>query len=515
MANAMCRKPIKMSPALCETPCAGRAKDRQSALRILQVAPETVEMPTILMSDEWLGLAGADLEARVCRASVHIPDEVFARVAERLRADAFANQMIYEHDGKIEPIRIMLRPLLAMRDQLSYVHHVCLRISGALKRFPALYLEDARMKTILAISPQERDWLQTVWTRSHLRFNPIYGRLDAVCDFAAAGWQDSLHFMEPNLSGVGGIHFAPIAEELVMRDVVPALIAHDPALGIELPQDQRDLFVQVLMDHAKAVRRSGCNVCFVEPKYVHEGPDEQSVLSQFIASRHGLTVAHADPRELWVKGDEVFYEDVRIDIAYRDYELRELVELEREIGKPLDAMRLLFRQNRVVSSLAGDFDHKSCWEILTDPEIAEQLFGIEECRLFRRHVLWTRIAYDRRTSLPHGDEGELLEYARKNRELLVLKPNRGYGGTGVVLGVATEAAEWERLLQQAASGGAHPQQSWGLQSATPRHLYEFPLAGPGRRLVFQALYSVNGFSPSGHCLGIFFRVLQKQARNAA
>jgi carboxypeptidase Taq len=472
-------------------------------------------MPTILSPAESLGLAGASLEARVRRAAVHIPDGVFARIAERLKADAFANQMIYEHDGKIEPIRIMLRPLLAMRDQLGYVHHVCLRITEALKRFPALYLAHPRIKSILAISPEEERWLRDSWTKDHQRFNPIYGRLDAVCDFAAAAWQDSLHFMEANLSGVGGIHFAPITEELVMRDVVPALIAHDPGLGIELPQDQRDLFVQVLMDHAKAIRRPDCNVCFVEPKYVHEGPDEQSVLSQFIASRHGLTVAHADPRELSVKGDEVFYEDVRIDIAYRDYELRELVDLERETGKPLDAMRLLFRQNRVVSSLAGDFDHKSCWEILTDPDIAEQFFDAEECRLFRRHVLWTRIAYDRRTSLPHGDEGDLFEYAREHRDLLVLKPNRGYGGTGVVLGGGTDAVEWERLLQQAALAGNDPEQSWVLQAATRLPVYEFPVAGPDGRMFGEPFYSVMGFAATDNGLGILCRVSQKQVVNVA
>src|SRR5258708_3333792 len=278
-------------------------------------------MPPVLSPAESLGLAGAALEARVRRASVHIPDAVFARIAERLRADALANQMIYEHEGKIEPIRIMLRPLLAMRDQLNYVHHVCLQVTEAVKRFPALYLDDPRIKPILAISPDEERWLRAAWTKDHQRFNPVYGRLDAVCDFAAAAWQGSLHFMGVHLSGGGGIHFAPIAEGLVMRDVVPALVAPDPGLAIELLQDQRNLFVQVLIDHARAVGLPGCNVCFVEPKYGHDGPDEQSVLSAFIASRHGLTVAHAHPRELHVKGEGVFYEDVRIDIADRDYEM--------------------------------------------------------------------------------------------------------------------------------------------------------------------------------------------------
>ena len=472
-------------------------------------------MAPVLSPAESLGLSGAALEARVRRAAVHIPDTVFARVAERLRADALANQMIYEHEGKIEPIRIMLRPLLAMREQLSYVHHVCLQITEALKRFPALYLEDARIKRILAISPEEERWLRSIWTRDHQGLNPVFGRLDAVCDFAAAGWQDSLHFMEANLSGVGGIHVSPVAEELVMRDVVPALIAHDPGLAIELPQDQRDLFVQILVDHARAIGRPGCNVCFVEPKYVHEGPDEQSVLSKFLAARHGLTIAHADPRELRLEGDEVFYEDVRIDIAYRDYELRELINLERESGRPLDAMRLLFRQNRVVSSLAGDFDHKSCFEILTDADIAEQLFGVEECRLFRRHVLWTRIASERRTSLPHGEVADLLGYASKHREQLVLKPNRGYGGTGVALGAATDAAEWDRLLQRAVSVADDPEESWVLQAATRLPVYEFPLPGPDGRMFGEPFYTVMGFAATENGLGILCRASQKQVVNVA
>ena len=164
-----------------------------------------------------------------------------------------------------------------------------------------------------------------------------------------------------------------------------------------------------------------------------------------------------------MEGEEVFYEDVRIDVVYRDYELRELIALEKEIGRPLDAMRLLFRQNRVVSSIVGDFDHKSAFEILTDPELSEQYFGADDRRLFRRHVLWTRLLADRRTTLPHDKEGDLLEYARRNRELLVLKPNRAYGGTGVMLGPATEQAEWEQALQKAVSRG-DPENSWVVQS---------------------------------------------------
>ena len=472
-------------------------------------------MRPVLSPAEALGLSGATLEARIRRAANHVSDATFARIAERLRADAGGNEMIYEYEGVQEPVRLMLRPLLVMQEQLSYVHHVCLQLIEALKRLPDLYLQDEPIRKIVAITPEEERWFRDTWTKDHSRFNSIYGRLDAVCDFTGAGWQDSLHFMEPNLTGVGGIHYAPVAEQLVMRDVLPTLLAHDPGLVVELPRDQRELFVQVLIDHARAIGRDSCQLCFVEPKYVSEGPAEQSVLSQFLSRRHGLTIAHADPRELRVEGEEVFYEDVQIDVVYRDYELRELIELEKEMGRPLDAMRLVFRQNRVVSSIVGDFDHKSAFEILTDPELGERYFGADDRRLFRRHVLWTRLLADRHTTLPHDKEGDLLDYARKNRELLVLKPNRAYGGTGVMLGAATDQPEWEQALQKAVLSADDPEKSWVLQTATRLPVHEFPVVGPDGRVFGEPFYAVMGFAATENGLGTICRVSQKQVVNVA
>ena len=51
---------------------------------------------------------------------------------------------------------------------------------------------------------------------------------------------------------------------------MPTLLGHDPSLVVELPRDQRELFVQVLIDHARAIGRESCQLCFVEPKYVHD-----------------------------------------------------------------------------------------------------------------------------------------------------------------------------------------------------------------------------------------------------
>ena len=472
-------------------------------------------MPSLISPAEALGLSGAALESRCRRAAHHIPDHVYHQIAERMRADAMANEMVYEHEGVPEAVRVMLRPILARREQLTYVHYVCQQICEALKQFPALYLKDRKISEILAVSDDESSWLRDIWTPEHGRFNPVYGRLDAVCDFAGAQWQDTLKFMEPNLSGVGGIHYSPVAEQMVMRDIVPTLMAHDPGLALELMPDQRDLFVQLLIDHARALGRASCHICFVEPKYEHDGPAEQSVLIKFLVERFGLTIVHADPRELRAEGDEVFYEDTQIDIAYRDYETRDLIALEKELGKPLDGMRLLLKQNRIISSLSGDFDHKSCFEILTDPAIAENLFSPEDCRLFERHVLWTRVAGDRQTTLPNHTTGDLLSYARLNRERLVLKPNRAYGGEGVAIGALCDEARWGKLLDDAACKSSDPNLSWVLQAATRLPICEFPVTGDDGRVYGEPFYAVMGFAPTDNGLGILCRVSQKQVVNVA
>ncbi len=468
----------------------------------------------ILTPVEQLGLAGAALDARVRAAVAAIPDAMLVHTSRRLADDARTNDAVYAHDGVVEPVRVMLRPLLVMPEQLSYLHHVCSTIMAALTRLPELFTRDADVRGALPLAAEERGWLEDVWRAVGQASNPLYGRLDAVCDFTSARWQDSLRFMEPNLSGVGGIHLGPLAESLVMRDVVPTLTTYDPMLAIELPRDQRDLFLQVLLDHAAALGREQRNLCLVEPKYVEEGPNEQSHLVTYYRAQRGIELKHADPRELRLEGDEVYYEDTCIDVAYRDYEVRDLLALEREQGRPLAAIRALFKQNRIVSSVGGDLDHKSAFELLTTDELSARHFSAAERRLFRRHVLWTRLVSERETDTPAGHM-DLPEFIRAHREELVIKPNRGYGGAGVRLGAGATQSEWDALLEHALAKQHDPYDSFVVQSAATLPVHLFPLLDRQGRTHEEPFYAVMGFAPTDHGVGIVCRVSQKQVVNVA
>ena len=50
-----------------------------------------------------------------------------------------------------------------------------------------------------------------------------------MVDFTSPMWKDSLRFMEPNLSGIGGLHMVPTSERLIAELVVPAIQEADPS----------------------------------------------------------------------------------------------------------------------------------------------------------------------------------------------------------------------------------------------------------------------------------------------
>jgi hypothetical protein len=207
---------------------------------------------------------------------------------------------------------------------------------------------------------------------------------------------------------------------------------------------------------------------------------------------------------------QVWYEDTPVDAAYRDYEVRDLIDLENEEGQDMQPMKALFRANRIVSSMAGDFDHKSCWEVLTDPRFAKY-WSADERRYFRRHVLWTRLLGDRRTTNPEGEMVDLPEYVRQNQEELVLKPNRSYGGDRVIIGPSVSEGEWEAALQEALTG----EEPFVAQRLARISVSEFPIVTPEGGVKFEPFYMVMGFAPTKYGVAVLGRASQRQVVNVA
>jgi hypothetical protein len=464
----------------------------------------------MLTPAEELGLSGANLAGRIRKAFHQLPEATLVELIHRIRDEATRRHLIYQREGELDTIHVMPLPLAALPDQLAYLHVVTLTIQNALKRLPELYFQDFAVREILRLTPEEDAWLWDCWGPSHRENNPIFGRYDAVVDFTSPMWKESLRFLEPNLSGIGGLHLVPTAERILDDWTLPLLRDNDSDLELAVGQDIRDLLIQEVLEHLEALKRPARNVCFVEPKYELSGPDEQEEVAQYYHERFGLKVMHADPAELSLRGGEVYYSGDPVDLAYRDYAVADLLDLQRK-GVNIEPMRTLFRQNRVVSSVGAELDQKSCWEVLTDLELTQKYFNADERQVFRRHILWTRLLSDRATTLPDGQRGGLLDHVRAEYESLVLKPNRAYGGTGVLLGAAVPRQEWDAAIERALAD----KERWVVQQVASIPVYEFPVLGPDGKVHSEPFYTVMGFAPSRFGLAILGRASQKQVVNVA
>jgi hypothetical protein len=463
----------------------------------------------MLTPAEELGLSGLALASRVHHALYRLGEPGLRQLIESLREGAIARHLVYLHDGDVEAIRVLPSPITVLPNQLAYVHHVTLTVQNALKRLPQLYLSNPSVRDILRLPEPEERWLRECWGTSQEEHNPVFGRMDALIDFTSPMWKESFRFVEPNLSGIGGLHIIPTSEKLVADVVVPALREQDPELQLDLGYDIRELLTQEILDHMEAIGAAR-QLCLIEAKYAADGPDEQEQLARYFRDRHGLTVMHADPAELELHRGEVCYRGQRVDVGYRDYSVTDLLEIEAE-GANVEPMRTLLRENRLISSIAADLDQKSCWEVLTDPYISQQHFSPEERLVFQRHVLWTRILSDRRTMLPDGRLGGLLDYVDTHHETLVLKPNRSYGGEGIVLGCAVPSSTWHEAVEAALADPAR----WVVQQLATIPVREFPVLGSDGGVQAQPFYTVMGFAASQHGLSILARASQKQVVNVA
>jgi hypothetical protein len=433
--------------------------------------------------------------------------ELFARVS----AAAEAAQVTYDDDnGVTHVVPIMIRPRLMRREQEAYYHRVCLDLNKAIERLAALYLHDEQVRGLLPFTEREDVWLREVLNHVGEQPQTVVARLDANADFADDEWAGQFHFFETNTVGVGGMYYAPKVDEILMENVVPSLQRLAPGLAFKPPADMRQLLLDQLVEHAKAIKRPQCNVALIQETGLVGGPNEFPFLVEYLAA-HGVPAVICDPRELDVRDGELVCGDFRIDVAYRGDELAMFVELEAQGGE-LRGLRHAFLNNQVVSSFAGELDHKSVFEILTTPDLASR-FTQRQQRIFKNHVLWTRCVRETRTTDPDGVEIDLVPWLRRHKDRIVLKPNRSFGGWGIVVGPHVDLAQWDDALASAVSETSAETGGVVAQQYVDVRVKDFPVLAEDGSITLEEFYVVCGFLATPRGIGVLGRASKKRVVN--
>lgn len=406
--------------------------------------------------------SGADLGGSVRTAIDALSDSSLSELKGAIRTEAKERGFLLQGEGEEqEVIPVALSPWVVRRQTARYLQTLFRGMRRTVNRILSHYFEDPKLQEILPLRESELAWLKASCSDGIPRPQTIFERFDTNLGPNVEEQLSSFQIIEFNAVGVGCIYLMPAATEMLERHLLPQLKGSLGDLALLAPSDYRQLLLEELWTHSKALDCATCRVALVERRETTAGGvDEFARIAEYFKEKGSPTLV-GDPREVEHQNDRFLLKGEPIDVVYRDFQLEEVVSIKTH-GGSVEGLEAAFAKNRVVSTVFGEFDHKSLCELLTNPEFSSY-FTPQEIRAARRRVPWTRLLLERRTADWAGKEADLLPTVRTHRERLVLKPNRGYGGEGVVVGEAVTDSAWEEALNRA----MEKPKAWVVQEKVP------------------------------------------------
>ncbi|GAA3452840.1 hypothetical protein [Dactylosporangium matsuzakiense] len=256
---------------------------------------------------------------------------------------------------------------------------------------------------------------------------------------------DGFKLLELNVSGaVGGLENAGLNEGFLGSPHFAAFAAEHGLAHV----DTMAALCATLRDEAPS---AGGLVAIVD--WPESFPELEAQLRQNaeLMGRHGVEALACHAGQLEVRAGGVFVGGRRIDVVYRLFLIEDLL---RPDGPALlDPVLAAAARGEVAmfTPIASElYGSKAALALLSDERHRDRL-DAAELELVDRVLPWTRMLRPGPVTVD-GEREELLQYARRDRERLVLKATMLHGGAGFTAGWLAGADEWDRALR-AAEGG--------------------------------------------------------------
>ncbi|MGH7321445.1 MAG: hypothetical protein ACRELA_17715 [Candidatus Rokuibacteriota bacterium] len=448
--------------------------------------------PTDLAQDGKIGYPASGMvsiealaRARIARLDPRERRALYRAVeaAERARA------LFHRHRAGSGPVPhpIALTPFVVSRRLLPVLERLADLVHRFQAQAPRLYLDE--VSDFRALCPLGET--SAAWLTDHRGPHPPWVLMIRP-DVGLAG-RDGRRAVRPvlfetNATALAGLYNHSSGVAILKGAVFPRVFTPAERRQLADPPDLLALTFRWVMRAARRLgHRRSLGVAFVEDRIPVDGYSELPRLVQAFTAQ-GVRAAHGAPHELRRARGAVYLKDVRVDLVYRDLGYEDL-------GPPSARYRRLagfldrLRRGAVLPGFAGEFGHKGLLEALTRPEY-RRLFSSAERRFLGTCVPWTRVLSARFALDPEGSRVDLPEYARRHARRLLIKPNVGSSGEGILLGREAAPAHWEgRIARAIREPGRWVVQEW--RPGTPRTM----------------VYLRNGVAHAGPChasLGLFY-----------
>ncbi|MGH8906688.1 MAG: hypothetical protein ACRD0K_09265 [Egibacteraceae bacterium] len=279
--------------------------------------------------------------------------------------------------------------------------------------------------------------------RRLVAIDPGYEEASVISRLDSFLTSESYQFVELNAESPAGIAYADVAAEIFLDLPVMRRFAEKHKLT---PLLCREHLLNSLLDVYRRARGGADRPQIAIVDYRGGSTWRELELAKEFFESKGYRATVADPRALEIKGGRLCHGEFKIDLVYRRLLTKKLLENIDECRALVEAYRggaAVF----VNSFRAKYVDKKMLFGVLTD-ERHQHYFDQREREAIRLHIPWTRRVEDAATTY-RGERIELVEFIRNNRDRLVMKPNDGYGGSGVFIGWESDEQEWDQAIQKA------------------------------------------------------------------
>jgi uncharacterized circularly permuted ATP-grasp superfamily protein len=340
------------------------------------------------------------------------------------------------------PLVSVLRPRFISADQYALIQRACGLVAGAAQRLAPTLIEDAALRADLALTPDEQ---RLIAMHPGYAEPSAHSRMDTFLTVDGS----SLQFVEYNAESPAAIAYEDVLSDVFEQLPAMRLFAERYKLS-KLPARQR--LLETLLSAWRAFSTSRApTIAILDWKGLPT--HSEFLLFQQYFREHNLEAVICSPDELSYVDDQLYANmDGRrtpIDLVYKRVLTSEF--LTRYGDDVFDhPLVLAYAAGKVclVNSFRAKLLHKkSIFSLLTNERTQDQ-FSADERDAIARHVPWTRLLRAGETTYG-GARIDLLDFARKNQERLLLKPNDEYGGKGIIIGWEVSAGDWEAGLREA------------------------------------------------------------------
>jgi uncharacterized circularly permuted ATP-grasp superfamily protein len=378
-------------------------------------------------------------------------ENLTAAAFARLRSLMSSNRLLYGE----RPIGVSLRPHLLARKQYETLVNTSESVASALEKIAAALVESPSLMNQVGLTRAEA---KLALVDPGFSTSAITTRLDAFVHC------DEVKFVEYNAENPSSLSDQEGLNHLLFEVGAMQKLAQRYRICQFSPVER--LLEALLKTYNDWGGTRAPNIAILDWQNLPTS-HEFIVLRNYFAA-HGVPTVICSPDDLEYKSGELRCGDFRVDLVYKRIIIHEFLARYDETH-PLVCACVNHDVCLVNPFRCRIMDKKAVFEMLTDEEHREWFTGGER-EAICCSVPWTRRVADRRTH-HNGRAIDLLEFVRKSRARLVLKPNDHYSGHGICVGSRSTEGEWNDAIETALGA------DYVVQEAIELRNEEFPIFG--------------------------------------